>query len=231
MKKLFLISILILTLALVVSACGADPDEFEDSLDATAEAVGDQFEDGTRGGLFDDIGDDAGYILDASSEEEIDQRADEIGDDWDKKEEELEDKYDPDDTGGGDVDVDVDVDNNPGGGVPDGSEPDDLAYGICNALVKFENSVDDLFNPDLTTPEAYLVAFDTAREDFWTIREAAHGQYQAEFDGIIAAAKDFEVLLTTADDVVQRSNIVVQAGRIAYAVNALEQQINCSCTQ
>jgi len=208
----------------------------KDELDATADAFGDSFD--AKGGIFDDIGDDVDYVLDGSSEEDIDDRADEIGDDWDDRGDAIDDKYDDDDVDidvdvddDVDIDVDLDLDSDPGGGAPSGAAPDDVSYGICNAMNSLENSVDALLNPALTTPEAYAAAFDVAQDDFWTLREAAHDQHRAEFDEIVDAAKDLELLLTSADDVVQRSNIVVQAGRIAFAVNALEQELNCSCSQ
>ena len=242
MKRLSILMILIVVFT-VVTACSSSA---EDELDATADAYGDSFD--AKGGIFDDIGDDIGYVLDGSSEEDIDDRADEIGDNWDDRGDAIDDKYDggvriiaiddhddvdidvdvDDDV---DIDVDLDLDSDPGGGAPSGAAPDDISYGICNAMNSLENSVDALLNPALTTPEAYAAAFDVAQEDFWTLREAAHDQHRAEFDEIVDAAKDFELLLTSADDVVQRSNIVVQAGRIAYAVNALEQELNCSCSQ
>jgi len=124
----------------------------------------------------------------------------------------------------------VDIDPDPGQGAPSGGAADDVSYGICNAMTSLDNSVAALLSPALTTPEAYAAAFDVAQGDFWTLREAAHGQYPAEFDAIVKAAVDFEALLTSASDAVQRSNIVVQAGRIGFAVNALDQQINCSCS-
>jgi len=214
----------------MVTACSSSA---EDELDATADAFGD-----SKGGIFDDIGDDVDYVLDGSSEEDIDDRADEIGDDWDDRGDAIDDKYDDDDVDidvdvddDVDIDVDLDLDSDPGGGAPSGAAPDDVSYGICNAMNSLENSVDALLNPALTTPEAYAAAFDVAQDDFWTLREAAHDQHRAEFDEIVDAAKDLELLLTSADDVVQRSNIVVQAGRIAFAVNALEQELSCSCSQ
>jgi len=234
----------------------AAADTREEELDATADAYGDSFD--AKYGLFDDIGDDLDYVADADSEDDLDDRADEIGDEWDDRGDAIDDKYDDDDVDvdvdiddddvdvdvdiddddvdvdvdidEDDVDLDVDIDPDPGQGAPSGGAADDVSYGICNAMTSLDNSVAALLSPALTTPEAYAAAFDVAQGDFWTLREAAHGQYPAEFDAIVKAAVDFEALLTSASDAVQRSNIVVQAGRIAFAVNALDQQVNCSCS-
>jgi len=248
MKRLSILLILIMALSVAITACGSlidvanDIDAAEDEIDATADAYGDSFDD-AKYGIFDDIGEDIDYIGDADSEDDLDDRADEIGDEWDDRGDAIDDKYDDDDVDvdldiDDDVDVDLDIDDDvdvdldpdPGQGAPSGGAADDVSYGICNAMTSLDNSVAALLSPALTTPEAYAAAFDVAQGDFWMLREAAHGQYPAEFDAIVKAAVDFEALLTSASDAVQRSNIVVQAGRIGFAVNALDQQINCSCS-